>query len=763
MLNNIKKTLITSLLACAAALTAPQAGAAQNKAAAVQDSAPARVEPLTITRVHYPISTLQWLDPTGGLALSGMQPQRYVRFTVKRDELVTNAKLELVFTPSPSLIPVRSQLNVHLNGLLVKSIPVTKESLGQKTVDIVELDPRALTDENQISFEFIGHYTDICENPVDSTIWLNISAQSILHLEKQKLNVANDLDSFPTPFYDVYTNDKSVVSMVMPKDSDNDLIRAAAITASYGGKLSKWRGVDYPTFIDQLPASGNAIVMLTNQNKPKFLSDYPDVTVPSIEIADIPGTQAAKMLIIAAPDSKQLVTAARALASGSVLLNGPVTEIYDYKEVEKRKPYDAPNWADTSKIITFGSLSEYDAQLSSKGYNPMPINIELNFPPDLYFVSGSRIDMNLIYKYTKPSPLGLSQLRFITNNHLVRSYPLRPDRETDVISENLPIIGTLNLFNGSKVDTSFLTPRNTLSFDFDYSMVYSSKKNECTTQVPIPNQVEIDPSSTIDFTDIYHFTKMPNINFFWQSGYPFSIYADLQNTAVYVNNPNDVSELSALFNLVGRIAAQIGYTCNNIDIFTKVNDEAMEAFEDKDILVIGKIPNELKEDDNSTLVLGKAYHALSTSFNEVDATHFDTDRRDVNQRITARGAEGLGAIVSYRSPLNEDRTLVAIIADSDKGIANIARNMILNSTGADPRGTVSIFKSEQVRSYDVGETYFVGNLPWYQRIYYMLLDSPWTLMFLCLFSAIVLCYLCYQTLKRIQKARMRRTANYKAQ
>ena len=266
-----------------------------------------------------------------------------------------------------------------------------------------------------VTFDFIGHYTDICENPVDSTIWLNVSAQSILHLEKQKLNIANDLAAFPTPFFDIYTNEKSVVSVVMPQNSDNEMLKAAAIVTSYGGKITKWRGVDYPAFIDQLPASGNAIVFLTNSNKPEFLKDYPEVKVPSLEVADIPGTQSAKMLIVSAPDSDKLVTAAKALASGTVLLSGPLTEVYDYEEVEKRKPYDAPNWADTSKVITFGSLAEYDQQLSSKGYNPMPINIELNFPPDLYFVNGSRIDMNLIYKYTKPSPLGLSQLRFITS------------------------------------------------------------------------------------------------------------------------------------------------------------------------------------------------------------------------------------------------------------------------------------------------------------------------------------------------------------
>ena len=122
MLNNIRKNIIATFVALTSfTLFSAQASEDAAKADTGKASAQAvsnmqqRVEPLTVTRVHYPISSLQWLDPTGGLALSGLQPQRTVRFTIKRDELVTDAKLELVFTPSPSLIPVRSQLNIHLN------------------------------------------------------------------------------------------------------------------------------------------------------------------------------------------------------------------------------------------------------------------------------------------------------------------------------------------------------------------------------------------------------------------------------------------------------------------------------------------------------------------------------------------------------------------------------------------------------------------------------------------------------------------------
>ena len=51
---------------------------------------------------------------------------------MRSDELVANALLNLEYTPSPSLLPVQSQLKVYLNDELMGVLPVTKEQLGKK-------------------------------------------------------------------------------------------------------------------------------------------------------------------------------------------------------------------------------------------------------------------------------------------------------------------------------------------------------------------------------------------------------------------------------------------------------------------------------------------------------------------------------------------------------------------------------------------------------------------------------------------------------
>ncbi len=49
------------------------------------------------------------------------------------DEVVSKALLNLTYTPSPSLLPITSQLKVYLNDELMDVLPVTKEQLGKKS------------------------------------------------------------------------------------------------------------------------------------------------------------------------------------------------------------------------------------------------------------------------------------------------------------------------------------------------------------------------------------------------------------------------------------------------------------------------------------------------------------------------------------------------------------------------------------------------------------------------------------------------------
>ncbi|MBQ9275670.1 MAG: cellulose biosynthesis cyclic di-GMP-binding regulatory protein BcsB [Succinivibrio sp.] len=695
------------------------------------------------------------LDPQGGMFLTGANGRGNLGFEVLRNELVTDAYLTLVVMSAPSLVPVRSHIQVFLNGTLQEAVPIQKEMVGKRTTVKVKLNPLLMKHFNTLTFEFIGHYEDVCENVINSTIWLNLTDESLLTLTTEQLRMANDLSFLPLPFVNDSGRRGSTVSFIFPEVPSKDFISAAAMVSSWCGVKAQWRGVDIPVIFDALPDDGHAVVFVTNDKRPYFLQHYPVVKRPRLEMADLPHSDGGKLLILAAPDEAGLLVAARALTQGDEMFTGPVAEILRVKEFKKREPYDAPKWIDTSKKTYFSSLIDYEEQLMASGFRPAPLMVTLNLPPDLYFVEGSRIDLDLKYRYTRPFPETQSQLQFLINGHLIRSYELKAEKESDHIFENLPLVGSLDLSSGgSKIESTLLHPSNNLSFDFQYTNVFKEKKDECSTQTPITKRVEIDPRSFVDFTGIYHFARMPNLGLFWQSGYPFSVYADLQNTAAVIEHPEKPAHLTTLFNTLARIGGQLGLAQSELTVLTAYDESAEKSVKDKDILVIGQLPERLSAHEQALAVITQEEQALTTSFNDHIPLHFDVDKKTPYQQVSQASAPGHAAILSFQSPYHEARTVVALVSDSVEAAAHLNTRIVRSQQSDDVQGSLTLFKPNETRSYDVGESYFVGNLPWYQRVWYYLLESPWLLMLCTVLSAAVFCVLIYRILSRIRRSRL---------
>lgn len=551
----------------------------------------------------YRLSQLENSNSDEDLSLTGIQPETHLYFTVRQDEIIRAGSLKLNFTPSPALIPLRSQLNIFLNGSLQKTVAIQQEMIGRQSEITVDMNPLLIKNYNDLKLQFVGHYSDVCEDQLNTALWVNISHDSILELERQKLQIINDLAFLKEIFFHSTTKEQSVLSMVFAGTPDEDTVKAAAVIASWGGILADWRGIDYPVFIGQLPPAGNAVVFMTNTSRPDFLKDEPKTDHTVIEMRDLPGTSNGKMLLISSPDSGALVTAAKTITRGSSIMKGPKSQIVDFTESAPRKAYDAPKWVDISKETTLGELVQYDGQLISKGISPHPINLAVNLPPDLFFSEGSHVDLNLRHRYSNPPPQGISEMNLLFNNHLIRSYRLTPISETSTIAEKLPLQGFINIFNQSKIDALYLKHKNQMTFTYTYSHLKESKLTNCLSDVqPVIHQVEIDPNSTIDFSGLYHFTKMPNLGYYWQSGYPFTIYADLQQTTAIVESPESAAQLNVLFNAIGRMGSQTGYPAYNVRMMFHPDQQTLEKAAESELLIIGQIPEYIAKNTDDLLL-----------------------------------------------------------------------------------------------------------------------------------------------------------------
>lgn len=696
----------------------------------------------------------QIAPPPGSMVLRGVNPNGSIEFGMRSDEVVSKAMLNLEYTPSPSLLPIQSQLKVYLNDELMGVLPVTKEQLGKKTLAQMPINPLFITDFNRVRLEFVGHYRDVCENPASSTLWLDVGRSSVLDLTYQTLPVKNDLSHFPVPFFDPRDNRQVTLPVVFADSPDLMQQQAASIVSSWFGSRAGWRGQHFPVMYNTLP-DRNAIVFATNDKRPDFLRDHPPVKAPVIEMISHPDNPYVKLLVVFGRDDNDLLQAAKGIAQGNILFRGDSVVVDEVKPLLARKPYDAPNWVRTDRAVTFGELKTYKEQLQSTGLEPAAISLSLNLPPDLYLLRSNGIDMNLNYRYTTPPSKDSSRMDISLNDQFLQAFSLNSTQESNRLLLRLPVLQ--GLIDG-KTDVSIpalkLGAMNQLRFDFQYmNPMPGGSVDNCVTFQPVQNHVVIGDDSTIDFSKYYHFIAMPDLRAFANAGFPFSRMADLSETiAVMPKNPNE-AQMETLLDVTGTIGAQTGFPSINLNI---TDDSRQIQGKDADIMVIGTIPDALKDDKRIDLLVQATQSWVNTPMRQTTFPSIMPDEADrapdAKSTITSAGA--MAAVVGFQSPFNDQRSVVALLADSPRGYELLTEAMNDSGKRAAMFGSVSVIRESGVNSLRVGDIYYVGHLPWFERLWYALSNHPVLLAVLAAVSVVLLAWVLWRLLRIISRRRL---------
>lgn len=85
----------------------------------------------------------------------------------------------------------------------------------------------------------------------------------------------------------------------------------------------------------------------------------------------------------------------------------------------------------------------------------------------------------------------------------------------------------------------------------------------------------------------------------------------------------------------------------------------------------------------------------------------------------------MAAVIGFQSPYNDQRSVIALLADSPRGYEML--NDAVNDSGkrATMFGSVAVIRESGINSLRVGDVYYVGHLPWFERLWY----APQTIRF----------------------------------
>lgn len=658
---------------------------------------------------------LKQLGADAPFQLRGVDAINGVPFSIRADEVVTAARLKLHYTYSPALIPSLSHINVMVNGEVAATVPVPRETAGTSLERDLTIAPRLITEFNRLNLQLIGHYTTECEDPFHSSLWATVGNSSMLELTLAPVALANELSLLPLPFFDRRDVGRLRLPFVFAGQPSAATLEAAGAVSSWFGALAGYRGASFAASLNQVPASGNAVVFVTNDEKPAGVA-VPAINGPALAVVPNPGNANAKLLLVMGRDSAELKTAARALTLGARALSGQSATISKLDEGAPRVPYDAPNWIRSDRPVRFGELVEV-RDLNVSGYNPDLVRVNFRLPPDLFGWRSKGIPIELKYRYTPRPVVDKSTLNINVNQQFLRAYALRsvknPDgRASQLLARVLPD-GSVPVDERIELPLFMLPAQSQLQFHFYYDYL---KQGAC-KDVLIDNvKGAIDPDSTIDVSGLPHFIALPDLAVFGNSGFPFTRLADLAETAVILPDKPGAEDYSAYLTLMGRMGESTGYPATGVAVAGAVQVGKMAA---RDLLVIGTTQNQplfsqWAERMPVSLAGNEKHFALTDILSTVMGWWNGADgtrNRPVETRLSLTSASTDAVLSGFESPLASGRSVVALASNASQGLQAMTEVLLDPEQVKRVQGSLALVHGKEVESLAAQQNYHVGKLP----------------------------------------------------
>jgi cellulose synthase (UDP-forming) len=688
--------------------------------------------------------TLHDIGAAGPMTMRGTSLIQGLLLGIKQDEVVTDAHLTLSGAMSPALIADMSNVTITLNEQYVGTIPVTPNHPEFGPLEI-PVNPVFFQDRNRLNFRFTGRYVQDCNDPLSGLLWATVSDKSTLTLTIVRLAPHRDLTHLPQPFFDSNLRQRLVLPFILAGNPGNEVLQAAAITASWFGKLADFRGTRFPVS-NEPPRQGNAILVAVARDLPSGLALAPPNGPLIAEVAN-PVDPLATILVVTGRDGAEVVAAANTISLGSQTLSGE-TATAQLDTMAVHQPYDAPAWISTDRPVRFGELVEASA-LQGVGYVPGTFHVPFRTAPDLYTWRRRPFQADIRFR-APPGPVidvAASRLDVSINDIFLRTYSLAPaDSTVDWVMRNLGFARPVRS-GSTPIPTYTVFGQNDLQMFFDARPLH---RGDC---VAIPDDLHmgVDPDSTLDLSSAYHYAALPNLAYFVSSGFPFTRMADLSDTAVVLPQQPGAVELSAFLGLMGNLGALTFQPVNRITI---VRPGDIATISDKDLLVVSTLAH---LGAASSLLERSPYRVEGTALRVLvpsrlqDIWHLfarlgtDTGQEAMTALSTQLSERG-AALIGAEAPGSNQRSVVAVLAGSPQGLDAMVDAMRDPKQVPTIQGDLALLGGGTMTSYRSGGTYTVGSLPFWLWPEWLLQDQPIAIIVIMVVAATALGIVFYRIL-----------------
>lgn len=708
--------------------------------------------------------TVEAMGHKKGITINAGQKESGVTFNVPLDKVIVSAKLGLYVTLSDKQAEKGLQLDVKLNGQPLGTLPLNSSEITNYELSIPA---EFLAQENALTFESADEEFN-CRVDYTGNYRVILSPESFIAFEGYDLELGTDLSIFPLPFFDNFDPKKRTINMVVPKDLSPDILKGAAMMASYFGIESSYKGIDFKVSYDSLPETHVMIFAHPGQQ-------VAGIAMPSengVYIKDHPYKTGYKALFVIGSDDESFINAVATLTDGNIDAGTDSLKPRPH-EFAPRKPYDAPYWIPTDRKVYLDELLHPGQSLVTYGYWHDPVDLTFKAAPDLYQLYDGQGDLFLSYEFPLDRNLDEmdSGLNIALSGNFIEKYPVN---KRGLLENIWRLSGgdTRDDKRHIQIDPKQIYGDNNLEIYFDLRL----KPSTACSVLRDPNvKSVVDDSSYLDLSNTKHFARMPNLTYFVGSSFPFSRYADLMHTTVVLPLDPSEAELKTLMDLAARSGDDTGVMTLNEEIClgSEVFSQSPDLLADKDFLVIATLPHrELIEgilDDSPFYFNGGDlnvydYGVFSTrggmfkALQRLFSGDFRPENTDANRYVrTSRAWRGF---MSFLSPFNNDHVAVVVTATDDTELTRLSTDLASEGISRNIGGDLTVISGDsKVVKYNVGDYVYAGNV---STVFKIITFAGEHVFWLCLTSfitLIILSFIICNLLRRRARLRLQNDGN----
>lgn len=728
-----KTVVIAALMVCSGALVRAQASPPTvdgGSVVAIDDAhmTTADVDEVSRTPVTF-TRTFAEMGRTEDMVLGAEAPLYGLTAKVGRDAIVTSARLDISGISHMGHAAGHLAIAVSINNQGVGVIcPASDGSFGPVSLPVSTM---FLDTRNRINFRLFmrtsqdaGGAVPACgpdaRGPVgnvvqvtDQSVKILISQQSTMTVATVSLVPHRLLSTLPYPVLDPDAAQVMPVTFVLPDMSDPALLASAGMVASWLGVQSQDRRIHF-NVTGALPAAGNAVAIAAGLPGPWGTRP----SGPELAVVPNPQDRFGTILVVTGRTMAEVRTAAGALVLGAEHDEMGAHALAPSLHPPARQPYDAPGLVRTDRPVTFGELVS-TAALRTHGLTSKTLRVEITLPPDLRSWRSRPFMAHLLLRAPEDGVLDRtkSHVSVTLNDTFVHSYPLVPWSINPFRTRGTPVEHALEL------PVWKMSQHNELRLYFDvqtrHPLAVASDASD--------DVVELDPSSSVDFSKSRHFVVLPDINLFATAAFPFSRMADLSETTVLLPPHPAPDTVGAFLDMIGFVGAVNRYPATGLDVRT--TDMPVDASITGDILVFST----QAELGNGQAALARAGYVRGRSLLGWLCDHVTPpDGAAAPHTYNLAG----GAVVAAQSPFAAHRSVVAVLGATPAALSAMVRDLRDPADLARFQGDMVIRHGARLDNYRTGGIYTVGNMPIWMLPDWYLGGHPLLLCALALLAAL---------------------------